>query len=155
MRRAPLVALAFVALFVAADASAQPSQLAMLPGATTSAANAVNTAGTIVGSMNFADAPFGRAVMWVNGVPSELPRHCPTCNSAASDINDFGDVSGNVTTAEGVTHAAVWRNGVLTVLPSLPDHVGAVAFPCTATALMTCGLLIARMLPPPARLKCT
>ena len=127
MRRAPLVALAFVALFVAADASAQPSQLAMLPGATTSAANAVNTAGTIVGSMNFADAPFGRAVMWVNGVPSELPRHCPTCNSAASDINDIGDVSGNVTTAEGVTHAAVWRNGVLTVLPSLPDHVGAVA----------------------------
>jgi probable HAF family extracellular repeat protein len=103
------------------------SELPLLPEATSSTAGAVNGAGRIVGVMSFPTAPFNRAVMWVAGTPEELPRLCATCNSTATDVNDAGDVSGSVTTADGFTSAAVWSSGTVTALPPLPGHASAMA----------------------------
>lgn len=88
-----------------------PLVLAIPKGATGSTAAAINTAGTIVGSIADASGQ-SAAVVWSDRqrVPTatRLPVTLGVTSSGASDINAAGDIVGWITGLKGGTHAYVW-----------------------------------------------
>ncbi len=69
-------------------------------------------------------APFQRATLWQQGVASDVGGLCATCNSAALDINDAGDIVGySGVLSGGTARAVMWRAGQVIPLGSLagPD----------------------------------
>jgi probable HAF family extracellular repeat protein len=90
------------------------TDLGVLPGMTSSAAEGINASGQVVGSSSNGSAY--RAFVWTaaNGMQA-LPTLGGCCSQAFS-INDAGEIVGTSTIAgnEAVTHAVVWRNGVIT-----------------------------------------
>jgi len=86
-----------------------------LGGFTESVPTGINDAGVIVGAGFDVGLP-PQPVIWIDGAPSTLP----TLGNGgyAQDINAAGDIVGWVYSDIG-TLPAVWRGGVLTVLPTL------------------------------------
>lgn len=92
-------------------------------GRTSSSAMAINNQGQVVGYIGGPEATCSgwntdRAVLWENGVLSQLEGPEPLCAGAAMarDINDAGDIVGDEYDYQRFPHAVIWRNGVLTRL---------------------------------------
>jgi len=90
-------------------------------GGNSSQAFAINNAGDVVG---FASPPSGvgiAAFLWHDGIMTSLVSLpiSPSQQSIAYGINDFGLIVGQVFDGQSIA-AAVWENGVETLLPKLP-----------------------------------
>src|SRR5207244_3953784 len=89
----------------------------------------INNAGDIVGrTYPPGVSPGGgrmHAVMWKNGQKIDLTPGVDDETSAAG-ISDHGDVAGTIGFAWD-SKGFVWRNGVLTLIPSLPGGKGTAA----------------------------
>lgn len=120
IRRGPVALLFCFALPVAAAAEAQPA-ITDLTGAGVAQnqfAQAVNEAGTAVGWIS--EDGINQAVAWTSGAMIRLPGFCATCPSQAMGINDFGDIAGVASQADGTRRAVVWHgNAMTTVLAPL------------------------------------
>lgn len=85
-------------------------------GGPSATANALNEAGQIVGHSTFATLSQTRAVLWNNGVITNLtPDIASTEFSSATGINEAGQIVGNI----GNTVAFLWQNGARTSLGHL------------------------------------
>lgn len=94
-----------------------------------SVAAAINNRGQVVGSSAnqrlFPDAPiYQHAFLWEDGVMTDLGTLGGDAIiegdiSAASALNEHGQIVGSSTTASGDTHAVLWQNGVMTDLGTL------------------------------------
>ena len=73
---------------------------------------AINDDGVIVGTSN------GRAVLWRNGVISDLGSPRGKVAKAAA-LNDRGQVVGSIVTSAGYEHASLWQNGAMRDLGTL------------------------------------
>ena len=99
------------------------SALATLPGELSSTADAVNLAGQIAGTVQFAAG--SDAVLWQNGAAQDLGALPGFSWTGALDVNDFGQVVGGAWVGDpyganpGAEHAFLWQNGVFTDLNSL------------------------------------
>lgn len=114
----------------AASAQVTITDLGLVSDGVSSAANAINSAGDIAGiSGRGSSSPANRAVLWRNGIGTELDLGCPSCQSSAADINDAGEIVGFLSSTTNVVFASAfhWHNGVTTILPPLPGHHGAAA----------------------------
>jgi len=84
---------------------------------------AINNRGQAVGysGLTGACARAIHAVKWENGIAFPLPDFGIARSNVASGINDLGQIVGRVRSADG-THwvAALWQNGTLTDLGTLP-----------------------------------
>jgi hypothetical protein len=97
-------------------------ELSLLEGYASTFAGSINDMGEIVGS-GWDDAQYEVPVIWVNGVPEELPT--PGFGGRANDINIQGEIVGFVRTSEGGgIEPALWRDGELTLLNSLSGNGG-------------------------------
>jgi len=94
----------------------QLTLLSELPGSTWSSAEAINNQGDIVGSSR------GAAVIWHNGQISELASAPEGPGAGAYGINEVGTIVGAVRLQSGRNHAAIWENGVASLLP-LPSYL--------------------------------
>jgi probable HAF family extracellular repeat protein len=94
--------------------------LGLLPGGTSSRANAINNQGQIVGS---ADTSAGNthAVLWQHGKVTDLGTLPGGTTSAASAINDQGQIVGSSDARDGQQHAVLWHDGEMVDLGGLPD----------------------------------
>ena len=98
-------------------------ELSLLEGYPSTVALSINDMGEIVGSGLAEDAEVEVPVIWVNGVPEELPTL--GFGGTAYDINIQGDVVGMVRSSEGGgIEPALWRDGELTLLSSLSGNGG-------------------------------
>ena len=107
------------------DGAGPIEALPMPTGATSSFAVAINAHDQIVGSSS---APFqpGRAIIWENGVATELDSLAEGAGASATDINNSGQIVG---TSSGPppppgsppppSHAVLWSDGQVTDLGSL------------------------------------
>ena len=78
----------------------------------------VNDLGQVVGSMEIAGGD-RLALVWHNGVMTELPNFEGSTWSHAMAINDTGQVAGWARTSSGHTRACIWGNGLITELGTL------------------------------------
>jgi probable HAF family extracellular repeat protein len=87
-----------------------------LPGAQ-SEAMGINDRGAVVGWSTNLSVPNGpmHAVLWQGGVTIDL-NPPGALASEAIGINNAGDIVGWYALSDGIEHAAVWRNGVMTDL---------------------------------------
>ena len=98
-------------------------ELSLLEGYPSTFASSINDMGEIVGFGQAEDAQYEVPVIWVNGVPEELPTL--GFGGTANDINIQGDVVGTVRVSEGGgIEPALWRDGELTLLSSLSGNGG-------------------------------
>ncbi len=107
----------------------------------------INSAGWVAGASNLTPGGPQHAFVWYGGGPlidigTLGGAACPNCNSGASVPNDVGQVEVGSDTAaldplgqdfggDGTHHqtlAAIWQNGRLTALPTLPGGHNANAF---------------------------
>jgi probable HAF family extracellular repeat protein len=110
----------------------ESGRMSELPATTTtstsSGAMAVNRAGDIAGYSRGPDPYSGRAILWRNGVPTDLGDLPGGYDrSFATDLNDNGSVVGsssarieNLRTDFKGTLGFIWREGVMTSLGDLP-----------------------------------
>lgn len=106
------------------DSTGQVHKLPALPGDTVGAAIGVNDQDTVVGCTGPC-APVGlgctHAVVWRNGVPSDLGSLGGVTGNVAGAINDVGQIVGNSDLpGDATTHAFLWQNGVMSDLGTLP-----------------------------------
>jgi probable HAF family extracellular repeat protein len=89
-------------------------------GGSSSAANAVNDEGRIVGS---SEAPGGgtHGFLWADGVMTDLGTLAGMTGSVAYDINEGGQIVG-VSYDVGASRAFVWSAGVMQELPLPPGY---------------------------------
>lgn len=98
-------------------------ELSLLEGYAATFAYSINDMGEIVGFGQAEDAPYEVPVIWVNGVPEELPTL--GFGGTACDINIQGEIVGFVRVSEGGgIEPALWRDGELTLLSSLSGNGG-------------------------------
>ncbi len=91
-----------------------------------SVAFGINDRGQAVGYSGTCTAAL-RAVLWENGTASPLP-DLGTEGGLAWGINNQGQVVGEVASHDGTTvYAALWQNGAITNLGTLPGDFGALA----------------------------
>lgn len=65
--------------------------------------------------------------MWENGTATQLP-DLGVPGAVGIAINDQGQIVGQVVSADGTTaHAALWQNGAITNLGTLPGDFGSYA----------------------------
>jgi probable HAF family extracellular repeat protein len=104
-----------------------------LAGGTLSEAHAVNARGQAVGYSSVGNDFTRHAVLWdTSRAPVDLGTLPGDTNSEARGINARGDIVGESYTTEGQHHAVVWRNGVISALPSLPGGGDSVAYAINA-----------------------
>ena len=85
----------------------------------------INNQGQAVGYSGTCTIP--NAVMWENNTATPLP-DLGVPGAVAFFINDQGQIVGQVTSADGTTaYAALWQNGAITNLGTLPGDLGAYA----------------------------
>ncbi|HVI11016.1 MAG TPA: hypothetical protein VND65_22210, partial [Candidatus Binatia bacterium] len=85
----------------------------------------INDQGQAVGYSGTCTAAL-HAVSWQNGVVSQLPDL--GTGGIAQGINNQGEIVGTVGSADGTTqYGALWQNGVLTDLGTLPGDIAAIA----------------------------
>jgi len=123
MRAIPssLVVTFVVSIAVATSAAAQVV-ITDLPSLhfTWTSGESINASGQVAGWANTVGPPV-HAMLWTNGVPTDLGALCADCNSQATDLNASGDVVGwSTTSGFNDTVPVVWRNGVIAAL-TLPD----------------------------------
>lgn len=98
-------------------------ELSFLEGYASTFAYSINDMGETVGFGKADDAEHEVPVLWVNGVPEELPTL--GFGGTALDINIQGDIVGSVRSSEGGgIEPALWRNGELTLLSTLSGNGG-------------------------------
>ncbi len=98
----------------------QVTSLGAPPGATYCWAEGINEQGWVVGRWgNVQTGPQG-AFLWHDGVMSDLSPDLGTPRSDAWDINDLGQVTGEMGTNLNDGHAFIWDDGAVTVLPFVP-----------------------------------
>lgn len=131
MPRRLFVSLALsLALFAGSrPAAAQYSivDLGAINGGADSSANAVNSAGHIVGGAYDVNG-LQHAVMWTNGAVTDLGTLCDGCASTALGVNDNDQVVGVVTMAGGQDVGFILTNGVMTALPPLAGDARSYAY---------------------------
>lgn len=89
------------------------TDLGVLPGMTSSAAEDINASGRVVGYSS--SGSVYRAFTWSETDGMRVLSTLGGCCSQAFAINDNGDIAGSSTLpGNAVTHAVVWRNGVIT-----------------------------------------
>jgi len=74
----------------------------------------------------FGIVPVGRALLWENGVTTDLGT-LGGIQSGPAGLNDLGQVIGWSDTRLGPTHAFLWQSGVMTDLGTLPGGLSSVA----------------------------
>ncbi len=85
----------------------------------------INNQGQAVGYSGTCTVP--NVVLWENGTAFPLP-DLGIAGSVAFFINDRGQIVGQVVSADGTTaYAALWQNGAITNLGTLPGDLGAYA----------------------------
>jgi probable HAF family extracellular repeat protein len=85
----------------------------------------INNQGQAVGYSGTCTLP--NAVMWEKGTATPLP-DLGVPGAVAFFINDQGQIAGQVTSSDGTTaYAALWQNGAITNLGTLPGDLGAYA----------------------------
>jgi probable HAF family extracellular repeat protein len=85
----------------------------------------INNQGQAVGYSGTCTVP--NVVLWENGTAFPLP-DLGIAGSVAFFINDQGQIVGQVASADGTTaYAALWQNGAITNLGTLPGDLGAYA----------------------------
>jgi uncharacterized membrane protein len=125
----PFVSAVLACLLCASSAFAQVVITELnLPGSYTwTTGDAINSWGQVAGTATSLGPPF-RAMVWTGGIGVDLGALCADCNSAATAINDAGDVAGWSTQAgDPNQYAVLWRSGTMTILPPLPGDTRAVA----------------------------
>src|SRR5437899_6624925 len=89
-------------------------------GGTFSEARSINDAGGIVGASNTTSGIFPiDAFLWQNGTTTDLGNLGGNYESAATAINDPGQVVGVSLTASFAAHAFLWQNGTMADLGTL------------------------------------
>ena len=91
-----------------------------LPGATSSAAVAIDDHGQVAGTSGSASG-FPHAVMWDNGTVTDLGILPGGTQSFATAINNRGQVVGFGDTPSGQQHAFRWEDGTMTHLGALEE----------------------------------
>lgn len=93
------------------------TDLGPLPGGEASAAYGINNLGQVVGTSRTGTSPHVHATLWSGGTVVDLDND-PGRGSVAHDINDAGDVMGQIWFEDGAFNIRGfhYRNGVLTVL---------------------------------------
>jgi probable HAF family extracellular repeat protein len=95
---------------------------ALSPPGTSSAAEAVNEIGQIVGNLRKKPSGYGSACLWQSGQTVDLGtppgEGVDWLGSYATSLNDHGQIVGVAIEAKG-NHAFVWENGQMTLLPTL------------------------------------
>jgi probable HAF family extracellular repeat protein len=96
------------------------TELGNLPGGTISEAHAMNGGNQVVGYSTVGSDFTRHAVLWDNkGKPVDLGTLPGDTNSEARGINERGEIVGESYTTEGLRHAVVWRDRVISALPGL------------------------------------
>ena len=90
------------------------TDLGVLPGMTSSAAEGINASGQVVGYSSNGAA--SRAFVWTAANGMQALATLGGCCSQAFGINDAGEIVGTSTPPgnDAATHAVIWRNGVIT-----------------------------------------
>ena len=85
----------------------------------------INNQGQAVGESGTCTLP--NAVLWENGTATQLP-DLGVPGAVGIAINDQGQIVGQVVSADGTTaYAALWQNGAITNLGTLPGDFGSYA----------------------------
>jgi probable HAF family extracellular repeat protein len=100
-----------------------------------SSADAINDTGEIVGWSTTA-ASAQHAVLWQNGVISDLGVLSGGSNSTASAINKNGLIVGGSDTAQGDYHAVQWLNGIISDLGTLAGFANSRAEAVNASGII-------------------
>jgi probable HAF family extracellular repeat protein len=90
-------------------------KLPTIPGDPDGFVNAINDKGQAGGDTVACNLSSGHPVLWQNGKATAITGMEPV------DINNRGEATGTGGDANGVQHAALWKNGVVTILETLPD----------------------------------
>ena len=80
----------------------------------------INDSGLVTGmTVTTEGPPWSTACTWSDGVRTPLERLGPDLSAAAFDLNNKNEIVGYVGDSDHVRHAALWKDGKLTVLPGL------------------------------------
>jgi probable HAF family extracellular repeat protein len=107
-------------------------ELAPFPGDSVGAASAINVKGQVVGGSGICESPgtqaIVHAVLWENGIATNLGSLGGVINNFAVSINDQGQVVGlSDLVGDGTSHAFLWQNGIMTDLGTLSGDFSSVA----------------------------
>ena len=116
-RATPLI-VATVLLLTIARSEAIPLELIEVAGFTHTEAVAINNSGQVVVRAWTTDYYQPHAVLYDNGVATDLGT-LGGASTYAADINDAGQIVGTSITSGGYAHAFLWENGVMTDLGTL------------------------------------
>jgi len=90
-------------------------KLPTIPGDPDGFVNTINDKGQAGGDTVACNLSSGHPVLWQNGKATAITGLEPV------DINNRGEATGTGGDANGVMHAALWKNGLVTILETLPD----------------------------------
>lgn len=102
-------------------------ELPPLPGDSASAAFDMNDNGQVAGASGICGTGISaasalHAVLWQNGISTDLGNLGGGMGNAAFDVNNRGQVVGISTLADNTTvHAFIWQKGIMTDLGTLPE----------------------------------
>jgi probable HAF family extracellular repeat protein len=130
------------------------TDLGTLPGHTSSYATAISSSGAIVGVSGIGElAPFdpgnenAHAVLWQNGAITDLGTLTGGAYSAATGVNDAGQVVGysrtyNPALGELAIHGFLWQNGEMTDLPPLQPSSAVLSSTSAASGINRQGQIV-------------